>query len=141
MPSQMAIIFSVSAFVRFDKSVLLGHHTRLKMWLPVGGKIEQGETPLEALQREVQEEIGWVREQDYLLPVLDPLSPPGFLTYEEHPVDGKKIHHNFAFVLAAKHQEVKASVEFSEMRWFSNFWEWECPYSVSSLISRVLSLP
>ena len=33
-------------------------HKRLDLWLPVGGEVEPGETPLEAARRELREETG-----------------------------------------------------------------------------------
>ena len=41
-----------------QKEVLLIHHKKLNIWLPVGGHIEKDETPDEALLREIKEETG-----------------------------------------------------------------------------------
>lgn len=132
--------FSVSAYAVFGDKVLLGFHSRLRLWLPVGGKLEGDERPLEALQREVAEELGWRFQTDYTLPQLDAVSPPGFLTYEEHVVDNGKIHMNFAFVLKALHTNTRPSSEFLEMAWVDAPWDYDCPKNVCHLVSRVLSL-
>jgi ADP-ribose pyrophosphatase YjhB (NUDIX family) len=50
--------FVVEAFIVYDNKVLLIHHKKLDMWLPVGGHIELDEDPEEALFREVKEECG-----------------------------------------------------------------------------------
>lgn len=43
----------------FDKDkVLLVHHKKLDLWLPVGGHINGNETPDDALLREIKEEVG-----------------------------------------------------------------------------------
>lgn len=43
----------------FDKDkVLLIHHNKLNLWLPVGGHIDENETPDQALLREIEEEVG-----------------------------------------------------------------------------------
>lgn len=39
-----------------EKRLLLIHHAKLNLWLPVGGHIEKDETPDEALRREIKEE-------------------------------------------------------------------------------------
>lgn len=48
-------------FAPFDaiaKKVFIGHHKKADMWLFNGGHIDQGETPDEALRREIGEEWG-----------------------------------------------------------------------------------
>ena len=46
----------VAGYIVHDNQVLLIHHKKLNLWLPVGGHIDQNETPDQALQREIKEE-------------------------------------------------------------------------------------
>jgi len=50
--------FVATAFIVRGQKVLLVKHKKLGLWLPVGGHIEPGETPGEAMHREVLEESG-----------------------------------------------------------------------------------
>ena len=50
--------FTTSACIVDDDKVLLIYHKKHKLWLPVGGHIEENETPVQALKREVKEEAG-----------------------------------------------------------------------------------
>src|SRR3989344_1690207 len=45
-------------FLVKDDKVLLTWNKNLQTWIPVGGHIEKGETPEEAVMREVKEELG-----------------------------------------------------------------------------------
>src|SRR5258705_5480838 len=85
--------FSVSVFARHGGRVLLIRHARLGKWLPVGGEIEAGETPLEAARRELREGTG----------LESPLEAPGaasliagfsagLLAFEEHAAGSKGFH-------------------------------------------------
>lgn len=49
---------TASAFIVFDGKVLLHKHKKFAIWLPVGGHIELGESPEEAVVREIKEECG-----------------------------------------------------------------------------------
>lgn len=53
-----AIDFAVAVFVVRDGRVLLAHHKKLDMWLPVGGHVELNEDPEQAALRETREESG-----------------------------------------------------------------------------------
>ena len=50
--------FTATAYVTDGDKVLLVNHKKLKLWLPVGGHMEENETPIQAVKREVKEESG-----------------------------------------------------------------------------------
>ena len=52
------IDFVVNVFITYNNKVLLIHHRKLDLWLPVGGHMEVNETPDDALIREIKEEVG-----------------------------------------------------------------------------------
>ena len=48
----------VAGYIFHKDKVLLIHHRKLGLWLPVGGHIQENETPDESLLREIKEEVG-----------------------------------------------------------------------------------
>ncbi len=48
----------VTGYIFHENKLLLIHHKKLNLWLPVGGHIEENEIPDEALKREIKEEVG-----------------------------------------------------------------------------------
>jgi ADP-ribose pyrophosphatase YjhB (NUDIX family) len=143
MPERRA--FSVSVFARHGGRVLLIRHARLGKWLPVGGEIEAGETPLEAARRELREETGF--EGRFEAPGATTFidgSPPGLLAYEQHAAGSKGIHLNFAFVAEVDSERVVGNGEFSEHRWFAEPTEIEAldaPKNVVQLAALALAPP
>ncbi len=136
--------FSVAIFARHTDAegvtrVLLIRHKRLGTWLPVGGEIEPGETPLEAARRELKEETGL----SGAFPVVDPLDgcPAGLIGYEEHPAGSKGTHLNFAFVADVPTMDLVACDEFDAHRWVTGTSDVACPTNVHELVARALLAP
>ena len=109
--------FSVAVYARRGAQVLVIEHRRLKTWLPIGGELEAGETPLEAAKRELREETGIVAAFRPLVAALDGV-PPGLIGYEEHLAGSKGLHLNFVFVVEVPSgAEVTPNDEFGAWRW------------------------
>jgi 8-oxo-dGTP pyrophosphatase MutT (NUDIX family) len=111
--------FSVAVYARRGGPggrVLVIHHRRLETWLPVGGELAPGETPLEAAHRELREETGLAGTFPALFGACDGV-PAGLIGYEEHTAGSKGLHMNFVFVADVGDADVVPNHEFGEFRW------------------------
>ena len=131
--------FSVAIFARHRGAVLLVRHRRLGTWLPVGGEIEAGETPLEAAARELREATGLAGTFPAGLGVDG--TPPGLIGYEEHPAGSKGLHMNFAFVADVASRDLVPCDEWTEARWLEDASGLECPANVRQLVPIALAAP
>jgi 8-oxo-dGTP diphosphatase len=133
--------FSVAIFCRHGGEVLLVKHRRLQTWLPVGGEIEPGETPLEAARRELREETGLEGAFPAGLGVDG--SPAGLIGYEEHAAGSKGLHMNFAFVADVPHRQLAACDEYDahDVRWVADAAALDCPANVKQLVTLALAAP
>src|SRR5262245_49341723 len=131
--------FSVATFARHRGRVLLIKHKRLGTWLPVGGEIEAGETPLEAARRELHEETGLEGQFPAGLGVDG--TPPGLIGYEEHQAGSKGLHMNFAFVADVGSRTLTGCDEYDDVRWVRDPDAVECPLNVRQLVRLALAAP
>lgn len=107
--------------VRGDKTLLL-KHKKLGLWLPPGGHVEPGETPDEAVRREVREETGL--EIEFVEPPRAPAMADERVTSLHQPqrvqveaIPGHDHHFDLVYFTAAVPGSEAAGSEGLEMRW------------------------
>lgn len=120
------IDFVVVCYIVKDGKVLLCHHKKLDMWLPIGGHIELHESPDEALYREIAEETKLTVNVDghlsaaNLQSVLGEAVPQIRPRYMEmHNFDKVSKHKHVALVyFGYTYDKPICSSEHHELRWF-----------------------
>ncbi len=116
------IDFTVSVFIVHDNKVLLIHHKKLNIWLPIGGHIELDEDPEQALFREVKEECGLEIEILANKPSIESpgtkfLYTPSFLDIHALPENHKHIALTY-FAKSASDEFIYNKEEHHDIRWF-----------------------
>lgn len=113
----------IGGYIFNNNKLLLILHRKSSTWLPVGGHIEENETPDEALKREVKEEVNLnieiLGESD--IPVCGStkknLAIPFYVNV--HNV-GDHDHSCFFYICRAKNpKDLKINKELTDFGWFS----------------------
>lgn len=114
---------TIGGYLFANNKVLLIHHNKLNIWIPVGGHIEENETPDDALMREVKEEtnldIKILGQSDLLIEgnVKQNLATPFYANV--HSV-GDHDHCCFYYVCRVINpDELKINKELKNYQWFS----------------------
>ena len=96
--------------VNNDKQVLLTWNKNMQTWIPVGGHIDPGETPEDAVKREVQEETGFEFQ----------LSSQPF-KFQIDKVHHHNLHMNFVFMGKVQdyNKDISETDENEKLKWFS----------------------
>lgn len=97
----------VRALVVQNDQILLVKHTYQPQWYTVGGAVEKGETPLQAITRELKEEVGAILN-----------SPPKLLSVYYSRLEKRDDYIIFYLVNPDQIEEVN-SPEILEKKWFS----------------------
>ena len=115
--------FTATAFLVKGGRVLLVNHRKLEMWLPIGGHIEPGEDPAQALAREAREEAGVDVEivaetLHFGTKGVKGLPRPETILLET--IAPGHFHIDLIYFARVRGGEVRlAAAEHSEQRWFS----------------------
>lgn len=117
------IDFTVSVFIVHDNKVLLIHHKKLNMWLPIGGHVELDEDPEQTLFREVKEECGLEIEVISTKPTVESpgtkfLYTPSFLDIHNLPGNHKHVALTY-FAKSKSDRFVHNKEEHNDIQWFA----------------------
>lgn len=115
--------FTASGVVLHSGRVLLIQHAKLGWWLPPGGHLEIGEDPVQAVLREVREEVGIecsvIAEEHFAHDHIRVIPPPFTILQETSAEgDGQHEHVDFIYALRPLSTQVRTRTdEISNWRW------------------------
>jgi len=120
--------FVTSAYILHKDAALLIFHPKIKRWLPPGGHIEPNESPIEAVKREVKEEVGLdieiIKDEHVVVDRWNAKSfaRPFLCLIEEIPkTKDEKAHRHLDFIYLANALNPKnaLSSEDHPIKWFT----------------------
>ncbi|MSU60471.1 MAG: NUDIX domain-containing protein [Candidatus Staskawiczbacteria bacterium] len=118
------IDFTVAVFIVHNKKVLLVHHKKLNMWLPIGGHVELNEDTDQALLREIKEECGLEvevigeKQPNFKVEGTKFLHKPMFMNIHDINETHKHIVHIY-FAKAKSEAFIHNKEEHNDIRWFT----------------------
>ena len=122
---------TASGVVIGTRGVLLHRHKRMGIWLQPGGHIEPGETPEEAVLREVYEETG--------LTLAHPPDGPRLVHVDVHAAPKGHTHLDLRYLLTAGDADpTPPAHESQDVRWFT--WDEAIAAADPGLVGALRSL-
>lgn len=117
--------FTVTCYLFEAGRVLLLLHPKLKKWLPPGGHLEENETPIEGVHREVLEETGlmvsllpdehlWIDEWN-----AKSFHRPYFCLLEQIPAHGSHPAHEHMDLIYVGKPNGGTLISSDELRWWT----------------------
>ncbi len=112
--AEPALFWSAGGLIHDGRGrVLLLRHVPSKgwgdAWLTPGGRLEEGETVLDGLRREVREEVGLEIREPILTRIL-----------QQNLTDGRRVRHGYfaQFLARADSADPRPGADVRELRWF-----------------------
>ena len=121
--------YTASAYILHptDKKLCLHFHKKLSVWLQPGGHIELNEDPLQALEHELLEEVGFKHDDYEIIQLVDQPKPrksktlPLPININVHQFADTNHHHiDFVYLLKAKTDKFHPQEgESKQIEWFT----------------------